>query len=189
MEQSDIIYEITNKFADKFKELSKVKIKDSYDDKQQEGEPVIFVSLVGIEEMQIQNMNRKIQLKEKDDNGNETEYFVKPASMFTLTYMVTPYFKTYADSLKIIGSLVKIIKDDNLIQVDEYDWVENDNHPIIITPLTGMNFEKQMQLCNLLRTEYWPSLFYQLMVGVNSGKQELFTRVKERKIDTVRLKK
>lgn len=186
MEQSDIIYVITNKFADKFKSLSRVKIKDSYDNEKQGTEPVIFLTLVGIEEMFDQNMNRKIQKTGTDAQGKEYEFFIKPASHFTLTYMVTPYFKTYADSLKIVGAIVKIIKDDGVLSPGEHDWVENNNNPIYITPLTGMNFEKQMQLCNMLRTEYWPSLFYQILVGIDSSKEDVFTRVKERKISTVK---
>jgi len=188
MEQSEIIFEITNRFADKFKELAKVKIKDSLEDKQAEGEPIIFITLVGIEEMQIQNMTRKIQLKGLDKDGKEFEYFVKPASMFTLTYMVTPYFKTYADSLKTLGAIVKHVKDHGIIEVNDYDWIENDNNPVLITPLTGLNFEKQMQLCNMLHTEYWPSLFYQVMVGIDSGNKEQFSRVKERKFDMFKKK-
>jgi hypothetical protein len=34
--------------------------------------------------------------------------------------------------------------------------------------------------------EYTPSLFYQVTVGINSDKKEIFRRVEERKFDTVK---
>jgi hypothetical protein len=110
-----------------------------------------------------------------------TEYLTEPSTLLNTTVMVTPYFKTYSDTLKILGAIAKLIKDDNLIPVGELDWFENENRPIIISPMAGMNLEKQMQIFSMLRSDYRPSLFYQFTVGIESGKKEIFRRVKERK--------
>jgi hypothetical protein len=141
---------------------------------------------LGVEEIIDRNMFEKIKLTGKDEDGNEIEYFVAQPSIFELTYMITPYFKTYSDSLKIIGSIIKLIKDDNLIPVEKYDWHENNKSPIIITSLPGYSIEKQMQFCSMLGFDYRPSMFYKMSVGINSDKKELFQRVKERKFETTK---
>lgn len=185
MEQADIFQDVTSKFALKFKKIANVKIKDPIDEHKKEEEPIIMITLLGIEEIVMRNMNEKILCSEKDSKGTLLEYFKTPSSIFNLTFMVTPYFKTYADTLKIIGSIVKLIKDDNMIPVEQYDWLENGQNPIMITPLSGMTIEKQMQIFSLLHIDYRPSLFYQFIVGIDSDKKETFKRVEERKFYAV----
>lgn len=189
MEQSDIFYEITSRFSEKFKKLTKVKIRENFEEEKKETEPTILITLLGIEELFNQNMNQKIQKKGADAKGNSIEYFVPPASEFRLTYMVTPYLKTYTDCLKILGAMVKTIKDDHLIPVDQMDWVENENYPVRIYPLPEMPIDKQMNLMGMLKLDYRPSLFYYLDVGIDSEQREIFGRVEERKISAVKLEK
>ena len=133
------------------------------------------------------NVDRRSK-KKKDEKGNEFEYFLPPATMFNVTYMVTPYFKTYSDTLKILGCIARLIKDKNLIPVDAYDWVDNNKNPIIIYPVSGMSLDKQMQIFNLLKTDYRPSLFYQLSIGIDSVNKRGFKRVKERRITAIHKK-
>ncbi|MCW8966403.1 MAG: Pvc16 family protein [Candidatus Pacearchaeota archaeon] len=182
MEQSNILQEIIQQFAQKFKDIAKVKIKDPINKQTSEDQPLILINVLGIEEVVLGNMNERIQRKGKDDSGNIIEYFVAPASLFNISIMVTPYFKTYEDTLKILGSVVKLIKKSNQIPVGEYDWLNNNNQPIIITPIPGMGLEKQMQIFNMLKTDYRPSLFYQFTVGIDSDEKDMFRRVEERKI-------
>ncbi len=182
MEQSDIIQETIVKFSEKFKQLANVKILDPVEKQVRDDNPVIMITTLGIEEVVINNMNEKIQVKEDDGKGNLVESLVAPASLFNLSVMVTPYFKTYADTLKIIGSIARLVKDDNRIEVDRFDWIENNKKPIIIYPISGMTLEKQMQIFSMLRSDYRPSLFYQFAVGIDSAKKEVFRRVEQRKI-------
>ena len=185
MSQAEIMHVITTKFADKFKKIAKVKIRDFLDDYKKEEQPTIVVTFLGLEEMKSHhNMFEKVQVRE----SGKSEYMTLPPSMFELFYIVTPYFKTYTDSLKIMGSLVQLVKDDSFIGVENYDWIGNNKRDILIEPLSGMSVEKQMQMFNMIRTEYRPSLFYKMIVGVNSNLQESFTRVEERKFDVSRKK-
>jgi hypothetical protein len=46
-----------------------------------------------------------------------------------------------------------------------------------------MGIDKQMQLFSMLRMDYRPSLFYSLVVGVNSDVKESHKRVQERIFD------
>jgi hypothetical protein len=181
MEQSNILHETINQFAKKFEPLAKVKIRDPVNIQEKEDQPLIMITVLGMEEIVLRNMNEKIQRKGEDEKGNQIEYFTAPASLFTLSVMVTPYFKTYADTMKIIGAIAKLMKDDNQLATGECDWLDNNKKPIIISPVPGMGLEKQMQIFNMLRTDYRPSLFYQFTVGINSDKKDIFRRVKERK--------
>jgi hypothetical protein len=182
MSQSEIMHIVTTRFADKFNKIAKVKIRDFLDDYKKEEQPTIVVTFLGLEEIRnYRNLHEKVQVL---DEG-KPEYMTLPPSMFELTYIVTPYFKTYADSLKIIGSIVQVIKDDCFISVEGNDWLGNDNKNIPIEPLGGMSIEKQMQIFNLIRTEYRPSLFYKMTIGINSNLKESFTRVEERKFGVI----
>jgi hypothetical protein len=183
MEQADLIPEVTMKFAEKFKVLAEVKIKDTYNDQTKDDPTVIVITPLGVEELPMHNKQEKIELQENDTDGNSVACLTAPPSMVKISYMVTPHFKTYNDSLRILGSIVKIVKDDNLIPVDGFDWLTNNNQPICIEPIEDMNIEKQMQIFSMLRMDYRPSLFYFLIVGVNSGIKDSYKRVKERKFD------
>jgi hypothetical protein len=182
MDQSNVLHEVINQFAQKFTKLAKVKIRDPVNIQDKEDKPQIMLTVLGMEEIVLRNMNEKIQRKGRDDKGNIIEYFTPPATLFNISVMVTPYFKTYSDTLKIIGAIAKLVKDDSRIPVGEgCDWLENNNKPIQITPVPGMGLEKQMQIFNMLKTDYRPSLFYQFTVGIDSDKKDVFRRVKERK--------
>jgi hypothetical protein len=181
MDQSDIIQETIVKFSDKFKPLANIKILDPVEKQVRDDNPV---TTLGIEEVVLGNMNEKIQIKEKDANGNLVESLAAPASLFNISVMVTPYYKTYADTLKIIGAIARLMKDDNKIEVDRFDWIDNNKKPIIIYPISGMTLEKQMQIFSMLKSDYRPSLFYQFAIGIDSAKKEIFRRVEERKFTT-----
>lgn len=185
MDQSNILQETINQFALKFKKLAKVKIKDPVNNQTKEDQPLIMINVLGMEEIVLGNMNERIQRKGKDGKGNIIEYFTSPATLFNISVMVTPYFKTYADTLKIIGAIAKLIKDNNQIPVGDYDWLDNNNKPIFISPIPNMGLEKQMQIFNMLKTDYRPSLFYQFTVGIDSDEKDVFRRVEERKISAV----
>jgi hypothetical protein len=181
MDQSNILQEVIHQFSQKFQKLAKVKIKDPADKQGKDDQPVIMISVLGIEEIVLGNMNERIQRKGNDGKGNIIEYFTTPPSKFNISVMVTPWFKTYADTLKILGSIARLIKDDNQISVGEFDWLDNQKRPILITPVPGMGLEKQMQVFSMLKLDYRPSLFYQFLVGIDSIKKDVFKRVKERK--------
>jgi len=189
MEQSDIIQESINRFADKLKKIANTKIMDPIEHQSKDAQPVIIITVLGMEEVVLGNMNERFQIKEKDEKGNEIEYLMPPASNFNISVMVTPYFKTYADTLKIIGLIARLFKDDNQIPVDKFDWVSNEKSPISIYPISGMTLEKQMQLFNMIRSDYRPSLFYQFTIGIDSSRKEIFKRVEERKFSSFQKKK
>lgn len=185
MIQSDILQEVIQRFSQKFKDIAKVKILDSTDTPVKDDQPIILINVLGIEEVIIGNMNQRIQRKGTDENGDQIEYFTSPPSMFNITVMVTPRFKTFDDTLKIIGGIVRLIKDDNEIPVGELDWLDNKGRPILVLPMPGMGLDKQMQIFSMLHLDYRPSLFYQFMVGIDSTKKDIFRRVEERNFNAV----
>ncbi|MCK4796034.1 MAG: hypothetical protein KAT05_01565 [Spirochaetes bacterium] len=187
MEQTDIIQKITDLFADKLKTLSNKKEKiDTYiDDIGEEinkTNPIIKLVLLGIEEVHSQNMVEKIKRKGVDQDGNEIEYFVNYPSLFNIKYMVTPYSLSKSKAYKILGMIIKLIRDDGDIDINGFDWDENNGNPIKIEKISNMDLDKQLQFFNLLKMEYSPSLFYQLKIGINSDKKEIFKRVEKREI-------
>lgn len=72
------------------------------------------------------------RVKGKDGDGTEIEYFSPPASLFKISFMITPYFNNTAGILKITESAVKLLKDDYEIPVDNYDWLDNNKRLIHI---------------------------------------------------------
>lgn len=182
MEQTNIIQEATQRFADKLKKLGEVRIQDHHENGKKEGQSLIELTFLSIEEIVTKNMMEKVKCQDRDSNNDLIEFFVPTPSTFRLTFMITPYFKTYNDTMKIMGEIIQIMKDDNEIPVEKYDWVENKREPIRILPVPDMDLKKQMEIFDFLKVDYRPSLFYQLMVGINSEKREIFKRVKERKI-------
>lgn len=181
MEQTNIIQEAARQFADKLKALGEVRIQDHHENGKKEGQSLIDVTFLSIEEIVTKNMMERVKCQDRD-GSDLIEFFVPTPSIFRLTFMVTPYFKTYNDTMKIMGEIIQILKDDNEIPVEKYDWVENNREPILILPVPDMDLKKQMEIFDFLKVDYRPSLFYQLMVGINSEKREIFKRVKERKI-------
>jgi hypothetical protein len=185
MDQTEIIQDITTKFSEKLDKIAKTKVKEPNQENTKEDEPVILITLLGMEELIIGNPHEESKITENDSEGFLVEYFTPKPSMFKLTYKVTPYFKTQADTLKVIGAIARLLKDEKEIPVDKFDWLENNKRPVLIEPLPGVNFEKQMQLFTMLKSEYRPSLFYQMAVGISSTKKDKFRRVQERKISTM----
>lgn len=184
MDQTELLDIITTRFSEKFKSISKVRVREFLGSEMKDDKPTIVITFLGLEELSSHhNMSEKIQVVDTDEKGNKVQYLTRPPSMFEISYIVTPYFKTYSDSLKIIGSIVQLVKDDNTINSKGLDWVGNNNRGILIEPIAGMNIEKQIQLFNLIRTEYRPSLFYKLEVGIDSGIKEGFKRVEQRIIN------
>ncbi|MDY6968002.1 MAG: Pvc16 family protein [Spirochaetota bacterium] len=191
MEQSHIIERVTELFAEKLKKIDAdenrfhIIIDDDteiYDDKQ----PALKIILLGIEENHSNNMFEKIKQSEIDEDGNLIEYFIQPATLINLRYMVAPYCSSRNTAYRMLGMIIKQIKDDNLIEIDEYDWIDNNMNPIKIENIQ-IDFEKQIQIFNLLRIDFKPSLFYQMTVGINSDKKEMFRRVEERKISAKKI--
>lgn len=181
MQQTELLDIVTNRFSEKFKSIAKVRVREFLGSEMKDDKPTIVITFLGLEEVQNHhNMSEKIQIVTTDKNGNKVEYLTRPPSMFELSFIVTPYFKTYSDSLKIIGSIAQLVKDDNTINTEGLDWVGNNNRDILITPVQGMSIEKQIQLFNMIRTEYRPSLFYKIEIGLDSGLRENFKRVEER---------
>jgi hypothetical protein len=185
VEQANIIEEVTRLFAEKFKAVAKVKVNDMSIGSMDES-PVVTITLLGIEQTVERNMQEKIKLQGRDEQGNAIEYFVEPPSLFQLTFMVTPTYKSYHDSLKVIGLLARAVKDNNQIPIGEYDWHGNEGRPVYISSYPGFGLEKQIQFCNMIGQEYRPSLFYSMTIGINSANKEIFRRVKERKISAIR---
>lgn len=94
MKESDLISEVTMKFANKFEELAYVKIKDAYVGQSKECSSVILITLLGVEEIPVHNRLEKIQCVEEDERGYKFEYFLCPPTLLKLSYMVTPYLST-----------------------------------------------------------------------------------------------
>jgi hypothetical protein len=188
MEQSNIIQKVTESLLNKLESLSTAEEKYKvYTDSTQfnidDKTAKLKLTLLGVEYNYSKKLSSKIQQKEEDKKGNLVEYFVDPPVIIDLKYMITPYCSNKDDEYKLLGKIVKLIKDNGCIKIDEYDWVSNNNKPVKIESMSDMDFNKQMYVFSILKMDYSPSLFYQVTVGINSENKEVFRRVEKRKID------
>ena len=189
MEQSHIIQKVTELFSNKLESLSTAEEKykvytDGAQFNNDDKTAKLKLTLLGVEYNYSKKLASKIQQKEEDKDGNIIEFLVDPPVIIDLKYMITPYCNNKDDEYKLLGKIVKLIKDHGCLDVEEYSWVSNNNKPIKIESISDMDFNKQMYVFNILKMDYNPSLFYQITVGINSENREIFRRVKKRKIDT-----
>jgi hypothetical protein len=186
MEQSHIIDYITKTFAEKLMnvETGSKKYPVHTEEKPETEKNYIALQLISVEELGNHNRTEQILLKEKDKKGNEIEYYTMIPSYYSLKYLVIPNFESNSDTQVYLGTLLKYVKDNCYINIDEkMEWIENNNEPILIDIVPEMNFEKQINIFNALGKKYQLSVFFQLTVGINSGKKENIQRVMERKFD------
>lgn len=193
MEQVEIIDKITEKFGSKLEQLNnggkpaiKISINKNEVTTGKSDSVNIHLVMLGIEENFSQNLCNKLQLKEVDKNGDTIEFYVDPPTLLDVKFVIAPYCSSRLEVGKVLGNIIRLIKDDGFIDVDGFDWHENNGRPAQINNTPGMDLDRQMQLFNLLKMEYTPSLFYQVTVGINSEKKDIFKRVEKRKFDTVK---
>lgn len=193
MKQVEIIDKVIEKFGDKLGQLdngNKPKINvfiNENEIKTSNSDSIdIHLVMLGIEENFSQNLCNRLQLEGVDENGDKIEFYVEPPTLIDIKFAIIPYCSSRIESGKMLGNIIRLIKDDGFIDVNGFDWHENDGRPVQINNTPGMDLDRQMQMFNLLKIEYTPSLFYQLTVGINSEKKEIFRRVEERKFDTVK---
>jgi hypothetical protein len=193
MEQVEVIDIVVEKFGEKLERLgngSKSKINvliDGSETKTKKSQSIdIHLVMLGLEENFSQNLCNRLQLEEVDENGDRIEFYVEPPTLIDIKFAVIPYCSSRIESSKILGNIIRLIKDDCFIDVSEFDWHENNGRPVQINNIPNMDLDKQIQMLNLLKMEYTPSLFYQVTVGINSEKKEIFRRVEERKFGTVK---
>lgn len=189
MEQSHIIQKITELFTNKLESLSTAEEKYKvYTDETQfdndDKTAKLKLTLLGVEYNYSKKMASKIQQKEEDKKGNIIEFFVDPPVIIDLKYMITPYCNNKDDEYKLLGKIVKLIKDHGSLDISEYDWISNNNKPVKIESISDMDINKQMYIFSILKMDYSPSLFYQITIGINSENKEIFRRVQKRQIDT-----
>ena len=143
----------------------------------------IYINFLGIEPVFFNNQFEKIQKKEINKDGKEIEFLVKPALQFKCTYMVRPYYKLQSSAAKMLGLIIRHLKDNNSLNAGDFDWIGNNSLPVLISLRSDMSILEQMRILNQLGVKYTPALFYDVVVGIDSDYREEFTRVKERKID------
>ncbi|MCP4136610.1 MAG: DUF4255 domain-containing protein [bacterium] len=189
-EQAFIISKMTDLFAEKLEglygsegKLEVVTEEDESKDVPDNDMPKVRMVLLGAEEKILHNMFEQLRLREADEKGNVTEFFANKATRINLQYIIIPYCTSKTETYKTLGLIVKQIKDNPFLEVGDYDWVENNGKPVMIETVKGMDIDKQMQIFSMLNMKYRPSLFYQFLVGIDSGRKEIFSRVTERKIE------
>jgi hypothetical protein len=144
----------------------------------------IYLSFLGLEPVYLGNQFERIQKKEINKDGKEVEFLVLPASQFKCSYMIRPLFQSQSDIVKFLGLIIRHMKDNSKLDVGNHDWAGNNALPALITLKPGMELMAQLSIFNQLGIRYTPSLFYDVIVGIDSDQREEFGRVKERKIDT-----
>jgi hypothetical protein len=193
MEQVEIIDKVIENFGSKLEQLDNggkpslnVLINENEVKTSKSDAIDIHLVMLGIEENFSQNMCNRLQLEEVDENGDTIEFYVEPPTLIDIKFAVIPYCSSRVESGKILGNIIRLIKDDSFIDINGFDWHGNNSRPAQINNTPGMDLDKQIQVFNLLKMEYTPSLFYQVTVGINSDKKEIFRRVEQRKFDTVK---
>jgi len=194
IDQASIIDHITEQFFENIRRLS-----DKNNDKNKEeisffienincnkGELVkegIYVNFLGLEPVYLNNQFERVQKKEINKDGKEIEFLAQPALQFKCTYMIRPYFERQSNVAKMLGLIIRHLRDSNSLDAGDFDWVGNNSLPVVISLKSDANLSEQMRIFNQLGVKYTPALFYDVVVGIDSNYREEFTRVKERKID------
>lgn len=190
IDQAFIIDHITGQFFENMKLLgdkSEGKITFFIDNiNNNKEEPVkdgIYINFIGLEPVYLKNQFERIQKKEINKEGKEIEFLVQPALQFKCTYMIRPYFELQPNVAKMLGLIIRHLRDNNSLSVGDFDWVGNNSFPALISLKSDMNLSEQMRILNQLGIKYTPVLFYDVIIGIDSDYREEFSRVKERKID------
>lgn len=142
-------------------------------------ENTIKLTVLGIEENNEHNKFEKLTLSEKNQEGNEIEYRTLVPLMINIKLMLTPYCTTTSEAMKVIGILMRSLKDKNSIPLQENNWATNDANELKIST-TALSITEQMQYFSILNIPYSPSLFFTITVGINSHIKENIRRVEQR---------
>jgi hypothetical protein len=181
MEQAYIIDEITELLSQKLKEISSDDIPFDVvtsDIEGNEGDRHIRIYVLGVEPITTHNMQERLRRKDLDEDGKEYEFFVNPPAMLRVWYMLVPLSESMKESYRMLGLMIRHILDDGFIEVKECDWFGNEGDLVQIERSPDMNIDKQMQIFQQLNIDFRPALYYNLVIGVNSGKTERIRHVK-----------
>jgi len=192
MKQELIIQKVTDEFSAKLSSLSidngKISVfKDDIPENIDKSLIYLRLLLIGLEHDNSQNRNDKIQQKETDADGNLIEFYVDQPVIINLKYMVTPYCSSINDANGLLGVIIRFIKDEGYLNIEGFSWVNSNNKLLKIDISDEMDLDKQIRLFNLLKLDYKPSLFYQVKVGINSDKKDIFRRVEKKEINMVKM--
>ena len=143
----------------------------------------VYINFLGLESVFLNNQFERIQKKEINKDGKEIEFLVQPALQFKCTYMIRPHYELQSNVAKMLGLIIRHLKDNNSLKAGDFDWIGNNSLPVLISLRSDMTILEQMRILNQLGVKYTPTLFYDVIVGIDSDYREEFTRVKERKID------
>jgi hypothetical protein len=143
----------------------------------------ILLRLIDIEPAAYHNSMERVQIKEEIEKGVFREYHVEKASLFNCIYMIKPCTGSPREDFVALGELVRLFKDNNRVEPGEFSWVGNRETPVIITQRQGLDMHTRIALAAGCGSYSSPALFYEVTVGIDSGKKEQFTRVDERKFD------
>lgn len=190
MEQSHIIKIATDLFAKKIRKVyadkNKFQVVVDGEEETSADDNIIKIMLLNIEYNENHNSFERIQMKETDKDGNLVEYNTKPPTLIDLKYMLLPKFKSKQQMFMTIGELIKVLNDNNAIEIKDYDWVGNNGNPLILKKVTGMSLNEQLNIFNAIGEQYSQALFYETTVGISSQVKEVFRRVDARKFDLMR---
>jgi hypothetical protein len=182
MDQAYIIDEITELFAQKLKAISAEDIPFDVvtsDIEGNEGDRHIRIYVLGVEPVTTHNVQERLRRKSIDEEGEEYEFFVDPPSMLRVWYMLVPFSQSMKESYRMLGLMIRHILDNGFIKVEECDWFGNEGDLVQIERSPDMNIDKQMQIFQQLKIDFRPALYYNLVVGINSGKTERIRYVKK----------
>jgi hypothetical protein len=184
MKQFEIIEYVTKLFAEKLEKIEVKGYKVFTEEPPEKEKKYLKLIMYGMEEVHTQNKMEKYALKGIDEKGKEYEYLISAPTMLSLKFVVIPHAESNKESQLVIGSIIKLLKDDHSIKVGDYDWVRNDGEDIVIENNYDMDLDKQLQIFSAIDIKYKPAIFFQMMVGIDSGDKQITRIVLERKFDT-----
>ncbi len=118
----------------------------------------------------------------QDKNGQRIvvdELLFEMPSMFAMSFTVTVSAASYAIALEAAGTIAAMVKDNNVIAVDECNWHGNDGLRMFIEPAIRGIVPAGNGASYTVPTV---KLEYVIEAGINSLKGNRFTRVEKRDI-------
>ncbi len=151
----------------------------------QNGNTCCLISFLGFKEVRQHNSMNKIQIKRKDDQGNEIEYLVKQPFTFELKIAALIDGEKVEDRITCLGELAGYLKENNCLDPGEFDWAGNEGAsvPVEISPLDSEQMELVPEKYRHLRPY---SMALSMIVGLESADPASFTRVRERKFTAIK---
>lgn len=150
--------------------------------------PALTVYLFGIAENLQYKKYENIVKYGTDVKGEKYEYVQNPPICVNLKYIITPWADSLEDEHLLLANAVLTFHDNSVLELVDGSKPAKEREPetIPIAMVHEISLEEQAALWRSLNQTLKPSVFYQLIVDLESSRIAKVRRVEERVVELVR---